>query len=111
MTLVYFCHVFFGGRAHTTAALPNQTYPGINKPLATSGNGGVLVGTVTLVLVSLKECVHIIFPDSVYRRARVQGSPIRGDASYVGRSAPEIDSFEATVDGGIGKVCIIAYLV
>ena len=35
------------------------------------------MGTVTLVLTSLKECVHIIFLDSVYRRARVQGGYIQ----------------------------------
>jgi hypothetical protein len=30
--------------------------------------------------------------------------PVRSNGNYVGRSAPEIDVFEATIDGGMGKV-------
>ena len=30
--------------------------------------------------------------------------PMRSDGSYVGRSAPEIDIFEAIVDNGVGQV-------
>jgi hypothetical protein len=29
---------------------------------------------------------------------------VRGDGTYVGRAAPEIDIFEATIYGGTGKV-------
>lgn len=29
---------------------------------------------------------------------------MRANGSYVGRAAPEIDIFEATVDNGVGKV-------
>ena len=31
--------------------------------------------------------------------------PVRSDGSYVGRSAPEIDVFEALIDPDGGKVC------
>ena len=31
--------------------------------------------------------------------------PVRADGSYVGRSAPEIDVFEALIDPDGGKVC------
>jgi beta-glucan synthesis-associated protein KRE6 len=32
--------------------------------------------------------------------------PVRKNGDYVGRSAPEIDIFEATIDGGVGKVSL-----
>jgi len=35
--------------------------------------------------------------------------PIRADGSYVGRSAPEIDVFEALVDPDGGKVCTCSH--
>ena len=65
--MVYFCHlfmVFFGGRTHTTAALPNQTYPGINKPLVTSENGGVLV----------RDCHRVVVKGKVSRQHGIQNN-------------------------------------
>lgn len=32
---------------------------------------------------------------------------MRADGSYVGRSAPEIDIFEAIVDSGVGQVRLL----
>ncbi|KAG5635587.1 hypothetical protein H0H81_010733 [Sphagnurus paluster] len=32
--------------------------------------------------------------------------PVRADGTYVGRAAPEIDIFEAIVEGGVGKVSL-----
>lgn len=77
--------------------LPNQTYPGTNKPLAASENGDPEYGGVLSYLpgqrLSACTCPGESHP-----------GPIRSNGSYVGRSAPEIDIFEATVDGSIGKV-------
>ena len=33
---------------------------------------------------------------------------MRANGSYVGRAAPEIDVFEATIDGAVGKVSLSA---
>ena len=37
--------------------------------------------------------------------------PVRSDGSYVGRSAPEIDVFEALIDPDGGKVCTSSFLI
>ncbi|KAG0699610.1 glycoside hydrolase family 16 protein [Suillus ampliporus] len=77
--------------------LPNQTYPGTSKPLAAMQNGDPAHGGVLSFLpgqrLSACTCPGESHP-----------GPVRANGDYVGRSAPEIDIFEATVDGGIGKV-------
>ncbi|KAG1853190.1 glycoside hydrolase family 16 protein [Suillus subalutaceus] len=77
--------------------LPNQTYPGTSKPLAAVQNGDPDHGGVLSFLpgqrLSACTCPGESHP-----------GPVRTNGDYVGRSAPEIDIFEATVDGGIGKV-------
>ncbi|KAH0834148.1 beta-glucan synthesis-associated protein-domain-containing protein [Lanmaoa asiatica] len=77
--------------------LPNQTYPGQKMPLAATENGDPAYGGVLSYLqgqrLSACTCPGESHP-----------GPVRKDGSYVGRSAPEIDIFEATVDGGVGKV-------
>ncbi|KAL4078027.1 glycoside hydrolase family 16 protein [Scleroderma citrinum] len=77
--------------------LPNQTYPGTNKPIAASENGDPEYGGVLSYLpgqrLSACTCPGESHP-----------GPLLSNGYYVGRSAPEIDIFEATVDGGIGKV-------
>ncbi|KAG1731015.1 glycoside hydrolase family 16 protein [Suillus lakei] len=77
--------------------LPNQTYPGTSKPLAAVQNGDPDHGDVLSFLpgqrLSACTCPGESHP-----------GPVRANGDYVGRSAPEIDIFEATVDGGIGKV-------
>ncbi|KAF8127642.1 glycoside hydrolase family 16 protein [Boletus edulis] len=76
--------------------LPNQTYPGQKKPLAATENGDPTEGDVLSFLpgqrLSACTCPGESHP-----------GPVRPDGSYVGRSAPEIDIFEATVDYGVGK--------
>ncbi|EGO02966.1 glycoside hydrolase family 16 protein [Serpula lacrymans var. lacrymans S7.3] len=77
--------------------LPNQTYPGEAKPLAATENGDPTKGGVLSYLpgqrLSACTCPGESHP-----------GPVHSNGNYVGRSAPEIDIFEATVDGGIGKV-------
>ncbi|KAG1750407.1 glycoside hydrolase family 16 protein [Suillus paluster] len=77
--------------------LPNQTYPGTSKPLAALQNGDPAHGDVLSFLpgqrLSACTCPGESHP-----------GPVRANGDYVGRSAPEIDIFEATVDGGVGKV-------
>jgi len=81
--------------------LPNQTYPGTQLPLlaATQGdpyNGGAL-SYLPGQRLSACTCPGESHP-----------GPIRKDGSYVGRSAPEIDIFEATVTNGQGMVSLSA---
>ncbi|KAG1767378.1 glycoside hydrolase family 16 protein [Suillus placidus] len=77
--------------------LPNQTYPGTSKPLGAIQNGDPDHGGVLSFLpgqrLSACTCPGESHP-----------GPVRANGNYVGRSAPEIDIFEATIDGGIGKV-------
>ncbi|KIK93596.1 glycoside hydrolase family 16 protein [Paxillus rubicundulus Ve08.2h10] len=77
--------------------LPNQTYPGTQTPLAATENGDPDHGNVLSFLpgqrLSACTCPGESHP-----------GPVRSNGDYVGRSAPEIDIFEATVDGGMGKV-------
>ncbi|KAF8555182.1 glycoside hydrolase family 16 protein [Imleria badia] len=77
--------------------LSNQTYPGQKTPLAATENGDPLYGGVLSFLpgqrLSACTCPGESHP-----------GPVHQNGSYVGRSAPEIDIFEATVDSGVGKV-------
>lgn len=77
--------------------LPNQTYPGTSKPLAAIQNGDPDHDGVLSFLpgqrLSACTCPGESHP-----------GPVHANGNYVGRSAPEIDIFEATVDGGVGKV-------
>ncbi|KII83673.1 glycoside hydrolase family 16 protein [Plicaturopsis crispa FD-325 SS-3] len=77
--------------------LANQTHPGTKTPLAAVQGGdpshdGALSGLPGQRL-SACTCPGESHP-----------GPMRKDGSYVGRSSPEIDIFEATIDGGVGKV-------
>lgn len=77
--------------------LPNQTFPGTQTPLAATENGDPDHGGVLSYLpgqrLSACTCPGESHP-----------GPVHSNGSYVGRAAPEIDIFEATVDGGVGKV-------
>jgi beta-glucanase (GH16 family) len=75
--------------------LPNQTYPGEQRPAAalTGGdgrNGGVL-SFLPGQRLSACTCPGESHP-----------GPMKKDGSYVGRAAPEIDVIEATIIDGIG---------
>ncbi|KAI6026982.1 glycoside hydrolase family 16 protein [Pisolithus marmoratus] len=77
--------------------LPNQTFPGTQTPLAATQNGDPDYGGVLSYLpgqrLSACTCPGESHP-----------GPMHSNGSYVGRAAPEIDIFEATVDGGVGRV-------
>ncbi|KIK09644.1 glycoside hydrolase family 16 protein [Laccaria amethystina LaAM-08-1] len=79
--------------------LPNQTYPGTQTPLAAVQNGDPSNGGVLSFLpgqrLSACTCPGESHP-----------GPMRANGSYVGRAAPEIDVFEATIDGAVGKVSL-----
>ncbi|EDR09611.1 glycoside hydrolase family 16 protein, partial [Laccaria bicolor S238N-H82] len=79
--------------------LPNQTYPGTATPLAAVQNGDPSNGGVLSFLpgqrLSACTCPGESHP-----------GPVRANGSYVGRAAPEIDVFEATIDGAVGKVSL-----
>ncbi|KAF5353241.1 hypothetical protein D9756_007896 [Leucocoprinus leucothites] len=77
--------------------LPNQTFPGTQNPAAALTGGDPEWDGVLSFLpgqrLSACTCPGESHP-----------GPVRSDGSYVGRAAPEIDVFEATLDNGIGKV-------
>jgi len=79
--------------------LHNQTYPAPNQntPLAAVTNGDPFNNDVLSFMpgqrLSACTCPGESHP-----------GPVRSDGSYVGRAAPEIDLFEATVDAGVGQV-------
>uniref|UniRef100_A0A8H7XP48 GH16 domain-containing protein n=1 Tax=Psilocybe cubensis TaxID=181762 RepID=A0A8H7XP48_PSICU len=81
--------------------LPNQTYPGTRTPAAAVQNGDPTQNGVLSFLpgqrLSACTCPGESHP-----------GPMRTDGSYVGRSAPEIDILEATVDAEGGKVSLSA---
>lgn len=81
--------------------LPNQTYPGTKTPLLALTQGDPSQNNELSFLpgqrLSACTCPGESHP-----------GPVRADGTYVGRSAPEIDIFEATVDSGIGKVSLSA---
>jgi hypothetical protein len=99
--------------------LPNQTYPGTRTPLAAVQNGDnanndMLVRLIPLSVQSRDDDWLIVdglqsyLPGQRLSACTCPGEPhpgpIRPDGSYVGRAAPEIDIFEATVEDGVGKV-------
>ena len=100
--------------------LPNQTYPGRAEPLAATQGGdpsynGVLVGPYPSCrdeYLSLRNSYQSFLPGQRLSACTCPGEshpgPIRSDGSYVGRSAPEIDILEATVDDEGGKVSLSA---
>ncbi|CAA7269992.1 unnamed protein product [Cyclocybe aegerita] len=81
--------------------LPNQTYPGERRPIAALENGdGKANGELSYLpgqRLSACTCPGESHP-----------GPIRKNGEYVGRSAPEIDMFEATVTHGVGHVSLSA---
>ncbi|TDL27014.1 glycoside hydrolase family 16 protein, partial [Rickenella mellea] len=79
--------------------LPNQTYPGEQKPLAAVTNGDPQANNMLSYLPGqrLSSCTC---------PGESHPGPVHANGSYVGRSAPEIDIFEATIDGGMGKACL-----
>lgn len=100
--------------------LPNQTYPGSQTPLAAVENGDPEHNNV---LVRCYSCVHGAYKSANSNPCFIMQSmlpgqrlsactcpgeshpgPKRQDGSYVGRSAPEIDLFEALVAGKRGQV-------
>ncbi|KAJ3516407.1 hypothetical protein NLJ89_g1151 [Agrocybe chaxingu] len=81
--------------------LPNQTYPGERRPAAALENGdGKANGELSYLpgqRLSACTCPGESHP-----------GPVRKNGEYVGRSAPEIDMFEATVTDGVGHVSLSA---
>ncbi|KAL0952798.1 hypothetical protein HGRIS_007023 [Hohenbuehelia grisea] len=81
--------------------LPNQTWPGTKTPLAAVQNGDPSANDELSYLpgqrLSACTCPGESHP-----------GPVRANGEYVGRAAPEIDIFEATVDGETGKVSMSA---
>ncbi|KAJ3570177.1 hypothetical protein NP233_g4569 [Leucocoprinus birnbaumii] len=77
--------------------LPNQTFPGTQNPAAALSGGDPQWDGVLSFLpgqrLSACTCPGESHP-----------GPVRSDGTYVGRAAPEIDVFEATIAGGIGQV-------
>ncbi|KAH9955314.1 glycoside hydrolase family 16 protein [Russula dissimulans] len=77
--------------------LANQTYPGTQTPLAAVENGDPEHNGVLSFLpgqrLSACTCPGESHP-----------GPVNEDGSFVGRSAPEIDIFEALIDGRRGQV-------
>lgn len=92
--------------------LPKQTYPGQNKPLAATQNGygdDLVNGPFSLArCLCLTRDAQSYLPGQRLSACTCPGEshpgPVHKNGSYVGRSAPEIDVFEATVDSGVGKV-------
>ncbi|KAF9451019.1 glycoside hydrolase family 16 protein [Macrolepiota fuliginosa MF-IS2] len=81
--------------------LPNQTYPGTQKPAAAL-IGGDPTWNGELSFLPGQRLSACTCPGESHP------GPVRSDGSYVGRSAPEIDVFEATIDNGVGKVSLSA---
>lgn len=77
--------------------LPNQTYPGTKEPLLATTEGDKFNGGVLSYMpgqrLSACTCPGESHP-----------GPVRANGSYVGRAAPEIDLYEATVTNGQGYV-------
>lgn len=95
--------------------LQNQTYLGQKLSLAFTKNGNPqCLGRPTFALtchLCLTCSVQSCLPDqclSAYTYIHVPVNPIilcaKMVAMYMGRLAPEINVFESTVDGGVGKV-------
>ncbi|KAF9054261.1 beta-glucan synthesis-associated protein SKN1 [Panaeolus papilionaceus] len=79
--------------------LANQSFPGTQEPAAAFTGGDPEFGGQLSLLpgqrLSACTCAGEDHP-----------GPIRRDGTYVGRAAPEIDVFEAIVDGGVGHVSL-----
>ncbi|KAF5371684.1 hypothetical protein D9758_003399 [Tetrapyrgos nigripes] len=73
--------------------LKNQTLNGLPATARTSGPGGGTLSYLPGQRLSRCTCTGESHP-----------GPIHADGTYVGRSAPEIDVFEAQVNNGIGYV-------
>ncbi|KAI0270556.1 glycoside hydrolase family 16 protein [Gloeopeniophorella convolvens] len=77
--------------------LPNQTYPGTQTPIAALENGDPDHDNVLSMLpgqrLSACTCPGESHP-----------GPVHPNGTFVGRSAPEIDLFEALIDGNRGQV-------
>jgi beta-glucan synthesis-associated protein KRE6 len=100
--------------------LPNQTYPGLQTPLAAVENGDPEHDNVLVRGYSSIDIVHnstnnhpwfimqSLLPGQRLSACTCPGEshpgPQRQDGSYVGRSSPEIDLFEALVSGNRGQV-------
>ncbi|CAE6441977.1 unnamed protein product [Rhizoctonia solani] len=80
--------------------LANQTDPVTNLPAAAHAGGppGTNGEMSYLPGQRLSACTCTSESDGSDRRQMVHPGPKRADGSYVGRSAPEIDIFEAAVD-------------
>ncbi|TFK19870.1 beta-glucan synthesis-associated protein SKN1 [Coprinopsis marcescibilis] len=80
--------------------LPNQTYPGLNEPIAALENGDPYNGDVLSYLPGqrLSACTC---------GGEAHPGPVR-DGRFVGRAAPEIDLFEAAIHDGQGVVSLSA---
>ncbi|KAF8888450.1 beta-glucan synthesis-associated protein KRE6 [Gymnopilus junonius] len=81
--------------------LPNQTYPGTNTPAAAFENGDPSWNNVLSFLPGQRLSACTCSGES-------HPGPMRSDGSYVGRSAPEIDIFEALIGPNGGQVSLSA---
>ncbi|TFK62962.1 glucosidase [Pluteus cervinus] len=81
--------------------LPNQTYPGTSLPALATSEGDPYNNDMLSFLpgqrLSACTCPGESHP-----------GPMRSNGSYVGRAAPEIDVFEATIEDGQGAVSLSA---
>ncbi|KAJ8690649.1 hypothetical protein PTI98_012059 [Pleurotus ostreatus] len=77
--------------------LPNQTYPGTRLPLA-AHQGGDPTANNELSFLPGQRLSACTCPGEAHP------GPVRANGDYVGRGAPEIDIFEATIERGVGKV-------
>lgn len=100
--------------------LPGQVYPGTQTPLAAVENGdpqhdNILVRSYSRVYVVQKSAnshpcfvMQSMLPGQRLSACTCPGEshpgPQNSDGSFVGRSAPEIDLFEALVSGKRGQV-------
>ncbi|KAF8648209.1 hypothetical protein AX16_006348 [Volvariella volvacea WC 439] len=79
--------------------LPNQTYPGTSLPVA-AVTGGDPYNDGALSYLPGQRLSACTCPGEPHP------GPMRPDGSYVGRAAPEIDIFEATIEDDVGKVSL-----
>lgn len=80
---------------------PNQTFPGTLTPEAAFENGDPTKDGHLSFLQGQKL-------SSCTCPGQAHPGPIHPDGTFVGRSAPEIDVFEAIVEEGVGKVSLSA---
>ncbi|KAJ8487014.1 hypothetical protein ONZ45_g14470 [Pleurotus djamor] len=77
--------------------LPNQTYPGTRLPLA-AHSGGDPTADGELSYLPGQRLSACTCPGEPHP------GPVKANGEYVGRGAPEIDIFEATIHDGVGSV-------